>query len=112
MNPFKIIWLKAAIATLIPSLVTLTGAFALYENTGLPAHAKIFLCVTFGSAAIAGLSALSSFLSTTFAEHKAQQQAGLDDSDPAPITAAQIATSPTTVSVPTQPAATAAQPKV
>ena len=100
MNPFKIIWLKASIAALIPSLAALNGAFSLYVNTGLPTHWKIFLVVTLTATAIAGWSALGSFVSTTFADHKAQQQSGLDATPPPPITAAQVAAAPKSVNVP------------
>jgi hypothetical protein len=113
-TPFKVIWLKAAIAFLIPFLTTLGGSFALYELTGLPAHYWICLVVVICSSLVAGLSALSSFLSTSYSEHKSKQEAGLPDKGPAPITGAQLAmqkpAAPTQQgSAPTQPLPAAAQ---
>src|ERR1035437_9430596 len=99
-NPFKIIWIKAGVAFLVPFFATLGGAFAPYVFDGLPLHWGITILIIICSTMVASLSALSSFLSTTFAEHKAQQQSGLDDTQPPPIPAAQVAAAPITVTVP------------
>ena len=99
-SPFKVIWLKAAIAFLIPLLAGFGGMFSQYELSGLPLHWKIVLIVTICSALTAAISALASFLSTSFAEHKAKVEAGVDDADPAPITAAQVSASPIPIIVP------------
>src|ERR1039457_5237083 len=104
-NPFKIIWLKAVVAFSVPFFATLGGSFAPYVFDGMPSHWGITILIIICSTMVASLSALSSFLSTTFAEHKAQQQSGLDDSQPPPITAAQMAAAPVTIPVPVvQPA--------
>src|ERR1035437_1168282 len=110
-NPFKIIWIKAGAAFLIPFFATLGGSFAPYVFDGLPPHWGIIILIIVCSTMVASLSALSSFLSTTFAEHKAQQQSGLDDTSPPPITAAQIAAAPVTVPVPVVQPPEMAQPK-
>lgn len=99
-NPFRIIWLKAAVAFLIPFFATIGGSLAPYALNGLPLHTKIAVIIIICSTMVASLSALGSFLSTTFAEHKAQQQSGLDDTQPPPITAAQVAAAPISVPVP------------
>src|ERR1035437_4947135 len=112
-NPFKIIWIKAGVAFLVPFFATLGGSFAPYVFDGLPPHWGIIILIIICSTMVASLSALSSFLSTTYSEHKAQIQSGLDDTQPPPITAAQIAAAPVTVPVPVvQPPETANnQPK-
>jgi hypothetical protein len=99
-NPFRIIWLKAGVAFSVPFFATIGGSLAPYALNGLPLHTKIAVIIIICSTMVASLSALSSFLSTTFAEHKAQQQSGLDDTQPPPITAAQVAASAITVPVP------------
>src|ERR1017187_4787174 len=99
-NPFRIIWLKAALPILIPFFATIGGSLAPYALNGLPVHTKIAVIIIICSTMVASLSALGSFLSTTFEEHKAQQQSGLDDTQPPPITAAQVAAAPISVPVP------------
>jgi hypothetical protein len=89
-SPFKIVWVKAVIAFLIPFLSGMGGAMAQYTLTGLPPHWKIIAIVFLCSSLVAGLSALSSYLSTSFAEHKAKVEAGNADDSPAPITGAQV----------------------
>ena len=102
-NPFRIIWLKAAVAFLIPFFATIGGSLAPYALNGLPLHTKIAVIIIICSTMVASLSALGSFLSTTFAEHKAQQQSGLDDTQPPPITAAQVAAPCATRGLPSLP---------
>jgi hypothetical protein len=99
-NPFRIIWLKAGVAFFVPFFAALGGAFSPYVFDGMPAHWGIAILIIICSTMVASLSALSSFLSKTFAEHVAQQQSGLDDAQPPPITAAQMAAAPATIPVP------------
>jgi hypothetical protein len=99
MNPFKVIWLKAGVAFGIPFFTALGIALEPF-STGDSAQPNvagwlIIICAPL----VAGFSGLGSFLSTTFAEHKAKTEAGLDDSAPAPITQAQAA-APSAVSFP------------
>ena len=87
-------------AFFVPFFAALGGAFAPYVFDGMPSHWGITILIIICSTMVASLSALSSFLSTAFAEHKLQQQSGLDDSQPPPITAAQMAAAPVTIPVP------------
>src|ERR1035441_3473307 len=110
-NPFRIIWLKAGVAFLIPFFATIGGSLAPYALNGMPIHSNIAVVIIVCSTMVASLSALGSFLSTTFAEHKAQQQSGLDDTQPPPITAAQVAAAPISVPVPVVKPAPVVDPK-
>src|ERR1035437_2005040 len=112
MNPFKIIWLKAGVAFTIPFFTALGIALFPYSADDDAQPNLIGWLIIICAPMVAGLSALSSFLSTTFAEPKAQRQSGLDDAQPPPITAAQIAAAPVTVTVPVvKPAEVPPQPK-
>lgn len=97
----KILYLKGAIAFLIPFLTSMGGVAAQYVLTGVPPHWRVVAIATGCSALVSGLSALSSFLSTTFAEHKAKKEAKLPDSAPLPITGAQVANTPPAPEPPT-----------
>ena len=116
-SPFKVVWLKAWGALTIPIFTVIGGALTPYisGDAVIPqSHGKRWLIgiIIFAAAYVAGYSGLTSFLSTTFAEHKAKQESGVDDDQPAPITAAQVAASPVNVSVPSvKPASIEAQPK-
>ena len=86
---FKIIWLKAWVAFCIPFFTTLGGVLTPYTTGDVHVSSNIWIRLLIGvivlsAALVAGFSGLSSFLSTTFAEHKIKQEAGLDDSDPTP----------------------------
>ncbi len=79
-SPFKVVWIKATIAFQIPFLSALStgfGPFALSGNA--PNHWAIALVLI--AALISGYSGLSSFLSTTFAEHKANVAAGIPEAE-------------------------------
>jgi hypothetical protein len=99
----KIVWLKAAVSFLIPFLTAIGIAVEPYVGADSAQPTLAGWIVLICAPLVAGFSALSSFLSTTFAEHKAKQEAGLDDSDPAPITQAQAAV-PIVVPAATPPA--------
>lgn len=111
-SPFKTVWLKAAIAFQIPFFTALGGALTPYVLGGAAIPQSHWLrvaliVVVISACLVAGYSGLSSFLSTSYSEHKDKLEAGRSDTDPAPISAAQAASPPIQPNTP--PAA--AQPK-
>ena len=70
---FKIVWLKAGVSFAIPFFTALGIAVQPYvgKDSAQPTFCGWLVLII--TPLVAGLSALSSFLSTTFAEHKAQQ---------------------------------------
>lgn len=74
-SPFKLIWVKAAIAFLIPLLVTLAAALDPYIGADSAQPTVIGWIVILCAPLVAGLSALKAFLSTDYADHKDEQTA-------------------------------------
>lgn len=70
-EPMKIIHLKALVAMLVPAGAAFTGAWAVFERTDeWPSGPKAVALAV--SVLMAGASGLGSFLSTSFAQHKAE----------------------------------------
>lgn len=74
MNPFRIIWLKATIAFLVPFLLGMASGFGPYALVGAAPPNKYALMIIWCTTLGAGASALSSFLSTSYSEHKAKTE--------------------------------------
>ena len=69
----NIIYLKAAVAFFIPFFTTLGASLAPYALDGSKPPTWIALVIIAASVLVSSLSALGSFLSTSFADHKAEQ---------------------------------------
>lgn len=114
-SPFKVVWLKAFISFLIPLLTALVGSLSPYSLTGAVPPNHFAMAIIAASALIAGASALSSFLSTSFSDHKAKKEAGLTDDAPLPITGAQVKNTPPSpmppAIAPIEPISSPANPK-
>lgn len=94
---FKIIWLKAAVAFGIPFFTAAGGALMPFSTADVAQPSTIGWCIIVSASLVAGFSGLGSFLSTTFAEHKQKQEAGVEDTAPTPqvmIPAAPIVVAP------------------
>ena len=71
----EVLILKGWVSFLIPFLVALSGGLGSYALPGVPRPTLIATIIIVSAALTAGLSGLSSFLSTVFADHKAKQEA-------------------------------------
>ena len=69
----EVLRLKGWVSFLIPFLVALSGGLGSYALPGVPRPTLIATIIIVSAALVAGLSGLSSFLSTVFADHKAKQ---------------------------------------
>jgi hypothetical protein len=78
----EVLRLKGWVSFLIPFLVALSGGLGSYALPGVPRPTVIATIIIASAALVAGLSGLSSFLSTEFADHKAKQ----DTNTAAPVT--------------------------
>ena len=67
----KILWLKGCVAFAIPFLTALGAALSPYVGDGSAQPTMVGWIVLICAPLVAGFSALSSFLSTSFADHKA-----------------------------------------
>ena len=81
---FKVIWLKAVVAFGIPFFTAAGGALMPFSTADVASPSTIGWCIIVSASLVAGFSGLGSFLSTTFAEHKQKQEAGVEDTAPTP----------------------------
>jgi hypothetical protein len=81
---FKVIWLKAVVAFGIPFFTAAGGSLMPYSTADSASPNTIGWCIIIFASLVAGFSGLGSFLSTTFAEHKLKQEAGVEDTAPTP----------------------------
>ena len=70
LNLFAVIWIDGAIAFLIPFLTTLAAALSPYILADSAQPGTIGWLVILCAPVVAGLSALKSFMSTTFSDAK------------------------------------------
>jgi hypothetical protein len=75
----KIIYIKGAVAFLIPFYTTLGASLAPYAIDGAKPPTTVAVIIIGAAVMVSSLSALGSFLSTSFADHKAEVQSQQPD---------------------------------